>query len=522
MVIYCMSTLTPSQLAKKQQVEAAGGVFVPPSQYKKAKRGAVKTNPHQVATYSAKKKYGETYSRLSADTEQIVDQVLDPESASGNACRWPNSYGKSALYSCKNVINANFAADNRCSVLAFPQLKNAIFTTAGNELAVSVPPSDSNPITRNPFYLQEFSFAADEEVNMTSPWHFAMRDVAVPFPSEVANAMIYPIGAVFNTTPADTSSLFMNLYFERVKFAGQLSATIVRYDSTFVAINTDTVFCTNTGQINLPIYSSGLVAAAPSYLSVKIKSSGTMYQGECLGLMVTVLTGSSTYNVQALLANHSQHMVIYDIKDAETIVEGAEKAIIVSQSLLCTAQMSDITNGGAIAIARVPGGTVIGEGTGSIDTSNWYEWLASLATNNYDGAAKNGAYGFYLPDDERGYFYRDVRSYIDYIGLPYLATEFTVADSTEGSIMRIKVCTIVQFTTNSSTFQLAPSSVCKELDEAHHLLSLVNACYENDTHKMQLKKMMKQAGSKIKTILKNPKTWEKGGAALGILLSLLV
>lgn len=514
-------SLTPSQLAKKIQVEAAGGVFVPPSQYRKVKKGAVKGAPHMVAQYQAKKQYKETYKRISPETEMVIDQCLDPESAAGNATRWPNTYGKSAVYSCKNIINAAFDANNRCAVAVYPRLRNAIYATAGFESILPIFVADSTFETRGIYTVSDMRIQGPEVHHLSSPFVFPDREVVVPFPSEANGKLLYPLGILPEETTGQVTESRIRFIFPSAS-QSMIRVTVYRYGVNQNLLNSNNYDSTTAGSIDATIHTSGpgTGASSPYYLAFDITTNGSPWGGVMTGVLESEFTTGATL-AEARLLNHAQHMYSYDIKDAESIIDSAEKAIISSQSLLLTAQMSDINNGGALAIARLPGGTQVGAGTGSIDTSNWYEWLASLSTNNYDGASKSGGYGFYLPDDERGFFYRDVSQFGVLDQLPYLCSEFTVADTTEGSIMRIKVATIIQFTTNSSTYQLAPSPMCDELCEIHHLLSLVNACYENDTHKAQLAAMLKKVGARVKKIVKNPANWQKGAAMLSTLATMI-
>lgn len=508
-----MDSLTESQLAAKARVEARGGTFVPPGQYRKIKKGAVKANPNQIATYSAKKQYKQIYKRISSETEEIIDQVLDPESAAGNAVRWPNTYGKSAIYSVKNILNASFADDNRCAVAVYPRLRNAIFSTAGQGFSANLleeTDPGQKPYVVQAVYLQ----GSDTKVNLSSPIYFRDHNVVLPTPNETTGKLLYEFTVSESADPAD--QVVLEFVFPEARLS-QVSCTVSRYGDTFGLISTNDFTTDASGKLSCQIYNgvSGFPPVPPSYLSFEFFTNGTPWAGTASGTLY-LQPGAATV-MQYTLPNSAQHMIAYDIRDADVLIENAERSMVLSQSLLCTAQMSDINNGGAISIARVPGGTNIGESGGNTDSNSWYEWLASLATNNYDGPSKKGAYGFYLPDDERGYFYRDNAVY-QALELPYLASEFTVADTTEGSIMRIKVCTIVQFTTNSSTFQLAPSPMCNEIYEVHQLLSLVNACYENDSHRDQLKKILKRVGGQVKKVVKNPKNWEKTASYLAALL----
>lgn len=502
--------LTAYQLKAKARVEANGGTFVPPGQYRKVKKSAVKAAPHMVAQYTAKKQYKETYKRISPETEEIIDQILDPEAAANNSVRWPNTYGNSAIYSVKNVINARFASDNRCAVSVHPRLRNSIFTTAGGTYGGTLQKLTTDG--HKPYFAQAMSVQAPQFVNMSSPIYYGGGHATLPVPNEGVERLCYPCG--FSENVGTNEGIIMNMNFPNAK-DGQIYLIFDKYNASFGLISSSTYETDGSGNLSVQIFNAGVGDTAPSFFSIRITTSSAPWSGLCNGVIASQSVGAvlSTFT----LPDHAQHMVIYDIKDADTIIENGERYMVLAQSLLCTSQMSDINNGGAIAIARVPGGTVVGEGSSTQDSSSWYEWISSLSTNNYDGATKNGAYGFYLPDDERGFFYRDVGSFFTE-ELPYLTSEFTVADVSESSIVRIKVCTTVQFTTNSSTFQLAPSGVCYEVNEIHHLLSLVSACYENDTHRDALRKKMQVIGGRVKKIVKNPRNWEKGAAMLASLL----
>lgn len=503
--------LTDSQKAAKIRVEAAGGKFIAPSKYGKMipKQTRVLAKPNQIAAYSARKKMPSAFKKISHECASLVNQCLDPEEAASNPTRWCNTYGLSSIYACKNVINASFSEDNRCAVAVHPRLRNAIFTTAGNvfgpiQLSAGSP---SVPI-RAPFGVQDIAIASTQVVYISSPIYYRDRHVTLAFPNESTGGVVYPIGL---TVPdGQTNGVFMELLFPQAR-SNQLVITCKTYGPTFGLISSAQYLSNASGVISVQLKNGDSGLASPSYFSMELETLAAPWQGR---MNMTMLNSAAiSFPVFYTLPNHAQHMLAYDIKDTDTIIENGEKSIIVAQSLLCTAQMSDLTNGGSIAIARVPGGTVIGEASGNVEASNWYEWLASLAVNNYDGAVKNGCYGWYLPDDERGFFYRDNSLFI-LNEQPYIAAEFTVNDATEASVVRIKVCSIVQFTSNSSTFAKGPSGVCYEIEEMRVLLSHVDACYSNGTHKEALKKHLKNAGNAVMKILSNPDNWKKAGEFL--------
>ena len=516
--------LTAKQEAKKAKVEAAGQVFLPPSQYRqmmmdKAKpkysKSAVKANPNQIAAYSARKAYKRDFKEISPDTDMLIDQTLNPEDVN-ETTRWPNTYGLSAVYKSKTILNAKFSDDNRCCVAVNPSVRDSIFTTSGMATTQTLVPYGTNTQV-NPFSIQSVVL---QNVNTVVPWSSPIilqnRQAIIPFPNAQTGQLLYPAGFTF---PAGaTANVTMSLRFPNA-IGDQARVTILTYDSSFQLVRT-----TSTAAIGVQGNPAGIgtdlgfvtpTDAAVSYFAVQILGSNIPYYGDIYMFIrdeETTVANRASMNIP----NHAQHVSIYDIRDADTIVDSADQAFILAQSLLITAQMSDLNNGGVLAIARVPAGSVVGEGDDEVDFNSWYEWIASLPYNSYDGAVKDGGYSWYLPEDETGFFYRPLDTYFSK-ELPFLVSEFTSSDITEGSIVRIKVATIVQFTTTSSVYDCRPSCYVSEMAFMHHILSLIAASYPNGTHKEQLKRALKKVGGQVIKLLKNPKTYATVAELVGAL-----
>lgn len=310
--------------------------------------------------------------------------------------------------------------------------------------------------------------------------------------------------------------------------AQQGSVNVIFYDSNMSQIKFYTAPAIGQSEptgfgVNIDIGDNVDTLVNARFMSITIIGNSLPYRGPVYAFFTRTSGGGG--NVYTVLPNHSQHMGVYDIKDAGQIADSSSQAFVLAQSLLLTAEMSDINNGGMLSIARVPAASPIGmdsvQSPDTIMANNWYEWLASLANNSYDGPVKDGGYSFYLPEDETGYFYRPIDNYFSK-ELPYLAAEFTVSSGlAEAAIVRIKVTTIVQFTTTASIYDQRPSCHLMELDLLHHIMSVIPASYSNDGHKEGLKKALKSIGYKAKNLLKNPKTYTTTAKALMTLATLL-
>ena len=444
------------------------------------------------------KRYADKYDIIDVhpSTRTLVDQVLDPEDCN-NAQRWPNQYGLSALTKCKNVINARFDTDSRSMVAVYPRLSNSIFTTAGASTTAAITEilvTGAETINTNDY----ITLKANKVFEYGSPIYFPGNHAVLPRPDSQIGSIVYPL----TLGKAIPLSVGLQLIFQYSNSPHTNIETVVSiYSAAGVLINSYSALNNSDGQavvlLDYEAVDNGV------YLGISIGCE-IDYAGTCSMIMSSKDNAAPwTYT----LPNASQHCIVTDLRDASSLYDTAQRYSIISQSLLVTAQMSTTKDGGALAISRLPGETFVGEGTGTSDAyDNWYEYLASLPYDSHDGPTKDGGYSWYLGEDERSYFYRDVRSPNDF-HMPYMASEFTVADDTEGSVVRIKVCTIVQFTTTSSLYDQAPAEYIDEWRKAHYLLSMVPAAYTNGTHKRELKKHLKSIAGKLMGVLTNPKTY---------------
>lgn len=482
---------------------------------KKYTKKAVKVNPQQVAAYSARKTYKDVYEKLEPEVGDFIDEILNPEDAT-SIVRWPNTYGLSSVYKCKTVLNAKFASDGRSMVAVAPTINDSIFATWG--ASSTVPLTQFNTTTSdNPYSFQQVVLDENnEQVAWNAPFIFSNGQAIVPFPRASQQRLMYPASFSFSgVVSPNLLEIYMRFIFPNA-VAHQAAVRVSLYGNTFGLISSNQLPITWNAGVSPPFMGCNFTLGdnttltGVSYISVELIGTVLPYRGPVYSSFGRGSLASATANI--VLPNHAQHVGIYDIKDAGTISDSASQAFVLGQSMLLTAEMSDINNGGQLAIARVPAGSPIGmdstQNLGSINTNNWYEWLASLSNNNYDGAVKDGGYSWYLGEDETAYFYRPMDNYFSK-ELPYLASEFTVIPSlAEAAVVRIKISTIVQFTTTASLYDQRPSCYMRDLELCHHMLSLIPASYSNDGHKEGLKKALKLVGGKVKNVLRNPKTYQ--------------
>lgn len=490
---------------------------------KRFSRKALKAKPQQVASYSARKQHAGVMESFSPETDMLVDQMLNPEDCN-DITRWPCTYGLSSVYKCKTVLNAKFDSEGRSAVATTPNIKDCLFATWGAESSVPILKySDVTNLNTNPYSFQSVTLdSLGEIVAWSAPIISSNGQCLTPFPSATNNALLYPIG--FAAAGGGDGVVTLSLRFAGA-LTNQARVSLVTYDANKVFIGLiaqnlwyytfdDTDPDPDIPGVGVDLSFGGVAAPNVKYFSVSVEGTQMPYKGPVYASIHLKANTVGTWSM--LMPNHAQHMGIYSIKDAAQIENSVSQAFVLSQSLLLTAEMSDLNNGGVLSIARIPGRNPIGLDSanvkpGAITANNWYEWISSLSSNNYDGPVKDGGYCFYLPDDETGFFYREVDNYFS-SHLPYMVAEFTASDTTEAAIVRIKVTTIVQFTTTASIYDQKPSGYISDKDLLHQLLSIVPAAYSNDGHKESIKKVLRVVGLKVKDLLKNPKTYTTAAA----------
>lgn len=469
-------------------------------------------------TQYAVDKFREHYREIAPEAQMVVDQIIDPERQM-SVVRMP-TYGVSAVYQAENVLQAQYDTDARSMVAVSPTLSDTIFATAGSQYPQTV--FEQTTAGVNPYSMQSFSIPEGGSAWWTEPIRFHEDHVALPFPNAAKNAMLYPVGASVLATAGTGSnwivfqSLRQNLGKERYNVAMQF------YDSSLNLIPGGPYGgpCTYQGQVTFLCFNTIVFTTLPAYFSIEISTNSNGFSPFVDEIQLTWYESTSVVvPATMVIADKSQHCISYSVNNASTIIETGEQYLIAAQSCLLTYEGSDLYNNGALAIARIPGDSPVGSKSGDVSVTNWYQFIASLQRNKYEGATKHGGYAFYLGEDERSYFYRPTEGQ-GFGPYPYIAAEWT-SDPTAPQVVRIKVSTIVQFTTNSNIYDQKPSCFLgQDYQMILYILSNVNAAYDNPGHRAKLTAALKKVGGKVIQLLKNPKTYTTLGsivAALGAL-----
>jgi len=460
-------------------------------------------------------KFRKTYKEISPDAQMIVDQIIDPEMQM-QSTRIP-TYGVSSTYTSHNILESRYDENGISCVAVYPSLNDSIYATAGDELTQTLTALGG---VRNPYVIQPISVASTLSVqaDFSQPFMFTNKHVVLPKPSSKGGAMLYPLA---HAGPLATSPLQAHFQLSDTHSATDLQAFVFFYDAaeTLLTVN-NTVF--NASGVSTVQLFGNVLAMQAQWLSFSIGQAGGGQLVPFEGFCTLQLIDPTALDPGILVRNQAQHCFAYSLNGSRDIVQSAETYMVTAQSLLLTYEGSDLNSGGRLAIGRIPQNTVIGQpgGNSGVPTfDSWYDWIASLARNSYNGRVKTGGYSFYLGQDDRAYFYRPVEE-IYPPELPYLAAEWSTEVASPQAV-RIMVTTIVQFSTNSNIYDQAPSPYlgedwCKIL----HILSNINAAYDNPDHRKKLAAALKKVGGKVVGLLKDPKTYmtmAKIAATLGAL-----
>lgn len=443
-------------------------------------------------------KFRKTYKNISPDAQMIVDQIIDPEMQM-NVQQIP-AYGVASTYTSHNILQCAYDANGVSSVTVYPCLQGAIYATSGD---VYTQPLTAFGGADNPYCVQSVSLASSgASADFSQPFYFNSRHVALPKPSVRGGRMIYPIK---HTTVA-TSPLVFRFQLDNLHSATNLQAMLQFFDADEALLLTTSNLFDATGAVSLSAWNN-VASLNAVWIALRITTLGqtTPYEGGCL----VQITDPTELDPGVQLTNVSQHCISYSLNGYTDITRSGESYFVSAQSCLLTYEGSDLNSGGRLAIARIPQNAVVGQPGGNSGTpqfSTWYDWISSLSRNSYNGRVKSGGYCFYLGQDDRSYFYRPVEEVYP-PELPYIAAEWsTELDSPQA--VRIMVTTVVQFTTNSNVFNQSPCPYlgedwCKIL----HILSCINASYDNPGHRKKLSDALKKVGGKVVGLLKDPTTY---------------
>jgi len=452
-------------------------------------------------------KFRKAYKDVSPDAQIIVDQILDP-AMQNNPSLLP-TYGVGCLYTANNIIGAKFDINGESIVLTYPSLRESIFYTSGTNVVTSV---SSESGAHVPYLKQMCAFRRNTTImTMVTPFYIEGNRAILSKPSLQASSFIHAM------RPAITPS---NDIVARITVAdshttSNLTFIVKHYDSSenFLSQNAQDL---SNGTTTVTLFG---VTAGIEWVSFHLvpKNPSLPYDSD---VIIQLFNGTGGGNNQISLPNKYTSCFIQNINEADTIVNSAESYFISSMSTLITYEGSSIKENGRLSICRLPAASWVGQAGGQnpVPTANsYYQYCSSLSRNTYNGPSKNGGFCFYLGEDEQNYFYRSIEE-VHSPEMPYVVAAFST-DPLDPQDFRIQITSIVQFTTNSNIYNQVPSPYlgedwCKIL----HILSCINAAYDNAGHRDKLKAALKKVGIKVLGLLKDPKTYATVGSIIAGLL----
>jgi len=451
-------------------------------------------------------KFRKTYKDISPDAQMIVDQIIDP--AMQNSVTLLPTYGVGCVYTANNIVAAKYDANGESIVLTYPSLKESIYYTSGANIVTTLSGSNGNHV---PYLKQNCSLRRGTTIlPFITPFFVEGNRAVLAKPSLKAGAFLY----AFRPATSPNSDIQIQCIIADNHTLGNLVFTISRYDSNEAIIGASLTAAFINGIATITMFGSAL---GIEWMSFGIVANNSTVPFDSIVTLEIYADGS---NNVLNIPNVYTSCLIQNINESETIINSAESYFISGQSTLLTYEGSTLKDNGRLAISRVPAASWAGQLGGQSSTPNsdsYYQWIASLSRNTYNGPTKHGGYAFYLGEDEMNYFYRPVEEAYS-PELPYVIAAFST-DPLDPQSVRIQVTSIVQFTTNSNIYNQTPSPFlgedwCKIL----HILSCVNAAYDNSGHREKLKAALKKVGGKVLNLLKDPKTYATVGSIIAGLL----
>lgn len=244
-----------------------------------------------------------------------------------------------------------------------------------------------------------------------------------------------------------------------------------------------------TGNVTSTVMYSQLGNAAQTLMneSYVITATRTNNQFSISSTAATITAGFISFST-AVLDNTALH------ED-----DGAVESIRpVAMNVLATYNGPLLTNGGQIAMARIPSDAYetnfFTNSPGAPGAFRTWNVIANLKEHEYDGPLNKGAYGFWSQEDSRDYDLMTPTAANNY-AYPTIvcAGQWNPGQDvdTDTTILRVEIDTIFEYTTIRTLFDTESyigSTVC--IETAQGMLAGQNACRENPGHIPWYKKLL--------------------------------
>lgn len=553
-----------------------------PRQYYKPRGVSTNTykqyqNTNNVAGYGIRAnsqvlQFMESKIRFSPETYRFVHQILDPEENCRDPLRWPEVIGGSSTLSSKTVIEAEIANDGATSVVVRPQIVSAITCTTRKQVTVKCETTNATGFS----IYQPVRGLPNKEYFLDSPVSWASDIIQYPTNrigqagNEETLEKIYWMSLHLNKTAADLlaaattgTALTGNVITLRYLWSSPIDVTGVTVRVRVYNGNGQQVGSIATDSIVTPGYNDVGILSGEQIKNCVLPTANADGASTSIGFSVSItsgkaLTGSFVGNFLYLSANsnsaignaamtfynqptHNVHKVV-QLTDAETIFAQAGSAFVMAQSMLMTSNNSSDTNSGVIASCRMPAGKTIGgpsltysgayatigsspyASIGNVLTPDWYSFMGSLAYNTFDGPQRNGTYTWYLGRDKQSYNWKNISApNLQSLEENYMAG---IATLNQVATIRIKVFTLIAFTTSNSLYDVEIPPVIPDYQVCLQLLGLCESSYENESHGRQIKEYLKRGaktiGNKALAIARNPENWVTASKVVGNLLDAII
>ena len=288
-------------------------------------------------TQSQVTKFRKTYKDVSPDAQMLIDQLIDPEMQMSNT-RIP-TFGVSSTYTSHNILQAAYDAAGVSCVTVYPALQDAIYATAGNTFTQTLSALGG---VNNPYVSQPVSIRGDstQVAAVAQPFFFNNKHVAVPKPSTVAGAMLYPIQHA--GAPA-TAPLLAVFQLSNIHSAANLEAVVTFWSSTETFLSQVNVLFNSSGSSSVALYSN-ITQINARWLSFDIRQAAgggnIPFEGNC----TIQLVDPTALDPGVTLLNVSQHCISYSLNGSLDIARSAESYFVSAQSVLLTYEGSDLNS----------------------------------------------------------------------------------------------------------------------------------------------------------------------------------
>lgn len=397
-------------------------------------------------------------------------------------------------------VNAALATNLGFIALSFPDLRQADQVTANT----TTTPAIHNGIWGNGTYMsyqQDVSVGAGQLCFIEQPYECrnALNNYVYPVEKTPTGSVPQPVFSWGSVAAggADTMRYIVDV-------SPPLPATS-RCDVTLYTLDnsgtwTTSVAATQDGSYHLDFGNLALPGDPTVAFGLKhVFSEG--FTGRMTGTMVWGNQATRLWN----LPNVPNHVIALDAPALDEIAEGgALRKRVIAMSHWVQNNTPDLSRGGRIAAARLPGQQNLGRNT------SVFSMLADVPTQSYQGKGADGAYGFWLPDDERSFFFTGLAD--RELDAPFLVSAGVLPTVAQQFVLR--VVRGVEYTTSSQLFEQRIASPCSEFMDVVAVIRTIPAFMENPLHKKII--------SKAAALLKSKSFWSKIAKGVTLGASLLV